>query len=395
MASGQSWLATPPDVTWPESSDTELNPYVRWRSLLWSWHYALKRGWSDEDYVNLVIEIDEQVSAVDKSGFRITPTGAWENISEDLPTFCFWKNETTNVAGSHKARHLMGLLLHLAVDAVEADTRLAISSCGNAALGAATVARAVNRPIDVFVPSWANSNIIKRLEDLNAVIHVCERKSGEVGDPCMNRFQEAIEEGSLPFTVQASENILALDGGRTLGWEIAEEISGNPIDYLFIQVGGGALLTSCVIGLLEAKQLGVISKVPKVCAVQAEGCAPLDRAWRGIPRTGTAKEKIDYAIANAETLMTPWEEPESLATGILDDITYDWIGVVQALAQTGGESIVASENEIAVAHALVNSHGVSCEPTGSAGIAGVIAALRSGYLRRSDRVGALLTGVQR
>jgi threonine synthase len=211
----------------------------------------------------------------------------------------------------------------------------------------------------------------------------------------MNRFQEAIEEGSLPFTVQASENILALDGGRTLGWEIAEEISRNPIDYLFIQVGGGALLTSCVIGLLEAKQLGVISKVPKVCAVQAEGCAPLDRAWRGIPRTGTAKEKIDYATANAETLMTPWEGPESLATGILDDITYDWIGVVQALAQTGGESIVASEKEIAVAHALANSHGASCEPTGSAGVAGVIAALRTGYIRREDRVGVLLTGVQR
>ena len=115
----------------------------------------------------------------------------------------------------------------------------------------------------------------------------------------LNQFQEAINKGSLPFTVQASENILALDGGRTLGWELAEVISSNAIDHLFIQVGGGALLTSCTIGLLEAKEFGILETVPKVCAVQAEGCAPFDRAWKGLPQEVAAQEKIDYAISNA------------------------------------------------------------------------------------------------
>jgi len=391
----RSWLETPPQASWPVSEDTGSNPYIKWRKLLWSWHRSIEKGWSDEDFISLVTAIDEGIEAIDGKGFRITPTGVWNGASGNLPEFCLWKNETLNVAGSHKARHLMGVLLHLAVEAVHSDRRLAISSCGNAALGAATVARAVNRPIDVYIPTWANPSIVEKLEDLDASIHVCERETGEIGDPCMNRFQEAIRLGSLPFTVQASENILTLDGGRSIGWELAEQISANPIDYLFVQVGGGALLTSCVIGLLEAKRFGIIDRVPMVCAVQAEGCAPFDRAWRRLPQTGTAEEKVSYASENAETLMTPWKTPEGLATGILDDVTYDWLGVVKALADTRGESIVASEREISDAYELVNSLGVATEPTGSAAVAGVISSLKSGYLKRSDRVGVLLTGIKR
>ncbi len=394
-ASGQSWLPTPPRATWPTSEESTSNPYIKWRKLLWSWHYAIDKGWTDEDYISLVAEIDKAISAIDGSGFRTTPTGTWMGASDALPNFCLWKDETNNVAGSHKARHLMGVLLHLAVNATETDQRLAISSCGNAAIGAATVARAVSRPIDVFIPTWASPKIVEQLQNLDATIHVCDRKVGELGDPCMNRFQEAIKKGSLPFSVQASENILALDGGRTLGWELAEVIASNAIGHLFVQVGGGALLTSCTIGLLEAKEFGILENVPKVCAVQAEGCAPFDKAWKGLPQETTDQEKIDYAISNAATLMSPWEKPESLATGILDDITYDWIGVVTALAYTGGESIVASEKEIAMAYDLVNRQGVNVEPTGSAGVAGVISALKAGYLQRSDRVGVLLTGVLR
>tara|TARA_Y100001970_G_scaffold144527_1_gene177500 strand:- start:2529 stop:3731 length:1203 start_codon:yes stop_codon:yes gene_type:complete len=394
-ASSQSWLPTPPGATWPTSEEPASNPYIKWRKFLWSWHYATDKGWTDEDYVSLVTEIDTAISTIDGSGFRITPTGTWVGASDALPNFCLWKDETNNVAGSHKARHLMGVLLHLAVNATDTDKRLAISSCGNAALGAATVARAVSRPIDVFIPTWASPNIVNQLENLDATIHVCDRKVGELGDPCMNQFQEAIKKGSLPFSVQASENILALDGGRTLGWELAEVISSNAIDHLFIQVGGGALLTSCTIGLLEAKEFGILETVPKVCAVQAEGCAPFDKAWKGLPQGMPGQEKVDYAISNAATLMSPWEEPESLATGILDDVTYDWIGVVKALAHTGGESIVASEKEISMAYDLVNLYGVNAEPTGSAGLAGVMSAVKSGYLQRSDRVGVLLTGVLR
>ena len=190
-----SWLETPVGSLWPDANDLEENPFIKWRRMLLSWHRAMQVGWNDDDYVALADEINQQIKKTSGHMFHVTPTGIWENVSPKLPTSILWKDETGNVGGSHKARHLMGLLLHLAVDAVNEEKRLAISSCGNAALGAAPVAKAVGRPIDVFIPTWANPVVVNELRELNADVHVCERREGEMGDPCMLRFQEAVVDG--------------------------------------------------------------------------------------------------------------------------------------------------------------------------------------------------------
>ena len=201
-----SWLEAPEGALWPDIGD-QPNPYVHYRRMLWSWHRAMAAGWTDDDFIEMVRTIDAAVATVDDAGFVRTP-GRWAEglAGTGAPARVFAKDETANVGGSHKARHLMGLLLHLGVDAVDGDARLAISSCGNAALGAATVARAAGRPIDVFIPTWADPSIVAILDRLDATIHVCERRDGEAGDPCMLRFQEAVAGGALAFGVQATEN---------------------------------------------------------------------------------------------------------------------------------------------------------------------------------------------
>ena len=393
--SNTSWILTPDTAEWPDKGDEELNPYIRWRKMLWSWHKAIDRGWKDEEFVSLVKEIDDAIKSTTKSNFTITPTGIWENASDLLPDFVLWKDETQNVGGSHKARHLMALVLHLAVDAIHENKRLAISSCGNAAIGAATVARAAGRPIDVFIPTWANATIVSELESLGAQIHVCERKKGQLGDPCMIEFQKAIESGALPFGVQATENILTLDGGRTIGWELAEVLEENPVDDLFIQVGGGALLTSCAIGLFEAARFKRLSKVPRIWAVQAEGCAPFDAAWEKIPIEKPIVEVLKYCQEQQSELMKPWANPTGLATGILDDITYDWMGVVRSLLLSNGGSVVASEEQVTQASELVPNLGIQTEPTGAASIAGAINSFESGQIDGQTTIAVLLTGKDR
>ena len=77
--------------------------------------------------------LDDSVKEVAGTGFVTTPARWVDSLGPGSQTPVFAKDETGNVGGSHKARHLMGLLLHLAVDAVANDVRLAISSCGNAA----------------------------------------------------------------------------------------------------------------------------------------------------------------------------------------------------------------------------------------------------------------------
>ncbi len=390
-----SWLDPPPEAQWPEVGEGGPNPFVRYRRMLWSWHRAMDAGWTDQNFVEMVGELDRAVAGVDTSGFVVTPT-RWDAalVGDGATDRVFTKDETGNVGGSHKARHLMGLLLHLAVDAVAQDARLAISSCGNAALGAATVARAAGRPIDVFIPTWADPAVVSMLERFEATIHVCERRDGEAGDPCMLRFQEAVDDGALPFGVQATENAWTLDGGRTMGWELADALGPDGVDDVLIQVGGGALLTSCAMGLIEAAELGPLHQAPRVWAVQAEGCAPFHRAWQAVPPGDT----IDARLAAAEAhggLMAPWDTPQSAATGILDDITYDWLGIARGLLNTGGGSVVALESEIVTANERVVSAGYNADHTGSSGYAGLLAAVRTGLITAESSAAVLITGVRR
>ena len=93
--------------------------------------------------------------------------------------------------------------------------------------------------------------------------------------------------------------------------------------------------------------------------------------------------------------MKPWNEPRGLATGILDDITYDWIGVVQSLLTSSGSSVVATEEQIKIASEMVPSLGIETEPTGAASVAGVISAFEAGQLTRENKTAVLLTGKNR
>jgi threonine dehydratase len=201
----------------------------------------------------------------------------------------------------------------------------------------------------------------------------------------MFRFREAVAAGAIPFTVQGPENALALDGGRTLGWEIGEQLveqRAGALDRIFVQVGGGAFAT-CV---------GTTHPARRFHAVQVEGCAPLARAWRRA--VGQSDRPRVGAIADRwADLMTPWEDPHSLADGILDDETYDWIGVFEAIGPGGDAPIVAAEADIVAAHTLAQSAGFDVSPTGSAGLAGLLAI--AGAVRPAERVAVVMSGVAR
>jgi hypothetical protein len=181
------WLGSPPGATWPGPDDGPAegaNPFVAFRTLLWSHHAALAAGWSDDRFVDLVRRLDDAVADVDGHGFATTPYRHLTALGDAIgQTGGIWaKDETGNVSGSHKARHLFGLALHLAVDEVPSTTPLAIASCGNAAMGAAVIAGAVGRPLVVHVPTWADDAVLDRLADLGADVRVCRRRDGEAGD---------------------------------------------------------------------------------------------------------------------------------------------------------------------------------------------------------------------
>jgi threonine synthase len=364
------------------------NPFVRYRERLDSFAAARAGGMSDEQFVDLVERLDAAVAAVDGHGFRITPTmpmpalavaAGLAGVDSDRDVELFAKVEIDNVGGSHKARHLFGVALQMLVDealgAAPAE-ELAIASCGNAALGASVIARALDRPLQVFVPPWADAPVVDRLTSLGVDLRVCPRREGEAGDPCYLRFGEAVAAGARPFSVQGVDTPAAFDGGRTIGWELADQVPD--LDALYVQVGGGALATAA------SRGVGDVALFP----VQAEGCAPLRRAWDLL----APGFDLEAAAADPSAYMWPWEpEPSSAATAILDDVTYDWLPLVRRTLETGGEPIVASEATIVEAHRLVTATGLAVSATGSAGLAGLLTAPPTG----GARIALLFTGVER
>ena len=356
--------------------------------LAWA-AYADAHGMSADDRAALIGELNVAIESVDGATFVVTPFERSAVLSDELGMAAeggVWvKDETGGVGGSQKARFLFSILLHLrAAELLGHLTErppLAIASCGNAALAAATLAKAAEWSIDVYVPMWMSDGFGDRLDALGASVHRSERRDDDPpGDPAMLRFRDAVAAGAVPFTVQGPENALCLDGGRTLGWEIGTQFPGERIDRLFIQVGGGAFAAA------TSQGLDSIHGVVPLFAVQAAGCAPLERAWN----RSTGADSVAKVWAEA---MTVWESPASLADGILDDETYDWVGVVEAMRRNGGLPVVASEAEIKSAHRLAHEAGFNVSPTGSAGLAGLLA-MRDD-IAANENVVVVVSGVTR
>ena len=406
-------LATPLSWRCPRSSDTDRhhalelvsndrrlidngddNPFLAFQEHL-AWDgFAATLGMTRVARRALIDELDSKIAAVAGTGFRRTPTRRADALSDALGFTAaggIWlKDETGNVGGSHKSRHLFTILAHLA--ALESSNKapwkhrpeLAISSCGNAAVAAATLAAAVEWPLRVFVPEWADPVVITILGAFGAFVEHCPRRADDPpGDPCVHRFRESVSAGSIPFSVQGTENVWCLDGGRTIGWEAAT--ADADFDHAFVQVGGGALAAGLSAGLALGGQRAHIH------AVQTQACAPLDRAWQALSAIGATADPAGHW----DQSMWPWEHVgDSAADGILDDETYDWIPVVQAIAASGGSTVVCTEADVVRAHQLIHEHtAINASATGTAALAGLLAV--GDRIDRDQRVLIPITGVQR
>ena len=393
------------------------NPFIAFRRYL-AWDaFADANGMSEADRDSLIEELDATVASVAGTGFVFTPFARADRLSDALgfsQNGGVWvKDETHNVAGSQKSRFLFTELLHLVAAerlglapwssaaasltstalpkraAPQNRPPLAIASCGNAAFAASTLARAVAWPIQVFVPEHADAALVARLSGLGAnVVHCPRRNDDPPGDPCVHRFREAVRDGAIPFGVQGPENAWCLDGGRTVGWEmayVAEHMEPPLIARLFVQVGGGAFAASLAEGFHAGGTRAALH------AVQAEGCAPLAHAWQASAQYKTALD----AAAHWGECMVPWSStPTSFADGILDDETYDWVSVCRAMRASGGSPVIASEQHVREAYALAHrTTDIDVSPTGASGLAGLLAARER--VSNDERVAVVFSGIRR
>ncbi len=410
------------------------HPFLAHRTVLSAWTRAVDGGMSGAEFEALVLGLDDAVKAVDGRGIVRSPTVSFAADAIGDGIAVIGKLEASSVSGSHKSRHLFGLMVGLLVDeklagAGAGDERagLAIASCGNAALAAAVIARAAKWPIAVFVPPDAAESTVSRLGALGAEIVACERRPSEPGDPCVLRFREAVAAGAIAFCCQGTDNAETLDGGAVLGREFAQDLldGDESVDHVFVQVGGGALMTGVWRGMRHTL-IAAGANLPRFHAVQTLGGYPLVRAWRiaiddvtARLAGGLAAAAVDprFAVEAAagkaaahsrasiyrrmaeepECYMWPWHNaPRSIASGILDDETYDFADCIEAMLESRGVALAVSEEALTKSRDLTESAtDVPISYTGAAGLAGLLTAVELGIVRPGQRVGVILSGARR
>ena len=192
-------------------------------------------------------------------------------------------------------------------------------------------------------------------------------------DGCVRVLNELVKR--RPIYLLNSVNPYRLEGQKTAAVELLEQLSWQPPEHIIVP--GGNLGNSSALGkaLVEMKELGLISRLPKLSVIQAEGANPFVRSIR----------------ENGGVKLTPMQA-DTLATAIRIGNPASWKKAQKVLKATGGEVEEVSEIEIALAKAEIGADGVGCEPASAVTLAGLKKLVKRGYVKSNESVVLILTG---
>jgi threonine synthase len=192
-------------------------------------------------------------------------------------------------------------------------------------------------------------------------------------DGCMRVLNEVVQRISVYLL--NSVNPYRIEGQKTATIELMEQLEWQAPDHLIVP--GGNLGNSSALGkaFLEMKDLGLLSALPKLSIIQAEGANPLVRSMREF---GGGK-------------LIP-VQAETAASAIRIGKPASWKKAVRVLQSTGGTVEQVSEIEIALAKAEIGADGIGCEPASAVTLAGLKKLLKQGFVKPDETVVLILTG---
>ncbi len=310
-------------------------------------------------------------SSVISLGEGMTPLIETRRLGARLGARDLWvKDEGINPTGSFKAR---GLSCAIAMCAELGVRKVAIPSAGNAAGAMAAYAAAAGMEAHIFMPrDVPQANFIEcsaagaRVTLVDGLFSDAARIVGERKDAeCWLDFSTLKE----PYRIE---------GKKTMGYEVAEQMSWQLPDVIFYPCGGGVGLIGMWKAFDEMEALGWIapSKRPKMIAVQAEGCAPIVKAFE------EGKPKSEF-FQNAHTVASGLRVPKALG---------DFL-VLEAVRKSGGTAVAATDDEMIQACVeLASDEGIFVAPEGGACVAALEKLLANGFLKADDRIVIYNTG---
>jgi threonine synthase len=276
------------------------------------------------------------------------------------------KHEGENPTGSFKDR---GMTVAVTQAVRAGATAVACASTGNTSASMAAYAAQAALPALVFVPAGkvAAGKLAQALAYGARTLLV---KADF--DACLRLVREAAE--ALGVSLLNSVNPWRIEGQKTIVWEMLQQRGWEPPDFLVVPAGNLGNTSAFGKALREARERGLLRRLPRLVSVQAEGAAPFFRSFRG----GFRRR---YRV-RAETVAT--------AIRIGDPASHD--RAVRAIRETRGLVTTVTDREILEAKAVVDAAGIGCEPASAAAVAGTRRLVREGVVRRRDSVVAVLTG---
>lgn len=296
-----------------------------------------------------------------------TPLYSAERLRTYLGMSDLWlKDDTRNPSGSLKDR--ASVIAVMLAGELGGQT-VACASTGNAASSLAVQAAAVGLPCYIFVPHNAPRAKIIQLLMCGATVFAVQGSYDEAFDMCI----EACDTFGW-YNRNTGYNPYLVEGKKTVGLEIAEQLGWQVPDSVLVPTGDGCIISGVYRGFEDFYRLGMIERIPRLIAVQAEGSPAIVRALEG------------------DGVVRPYPA-QTVADGISVGLPRNGAMAVRHIRASGGFGITVSDEEILAAEKeLARYTGVFAEPSGAASYAGLLRLLEEGRIARDERVVLLVTG---
>ena len=278
------------------------------------------------------------------------------------------KHEGMNPSGSFKDR---GMTVGV-TKALELGMKsVACASTGNTSASLAVYGARAGIPVIVLLPAGkvALGKVAQALMHGSKVLSI----RGNFDDALRLVREMCIENGIYLLN---SINPYRLEGQKTIGFEIVDYFGWEVPDRIILPVGNAGNITAIFKGLNELKKLGIIDRIPKMTAIQAEGSAPIVKAIR----------------AGAKDIV-PETHPETVATAIRIGDPVNAVKALNAIRSSGGAAETVTDAEILNAQKLLAvKEGIGVEPASAASVAGLIKLRNAGVIDKDERVVCVTTG---
>jgi threonine synthase len=297
-----------------------------------------------------------------------TPLYHAQRLSEKMGLpHLYLKDDGRNPTASFKDRaSAVGV-----VKALELDYEtITCASTGNAASSLAGLAASVGLESVIFVPERAPQAKVAQLLIFGARVIMIKGTYDQAFDLCLEATRE------YPwYSRNTAYNPYLSEGKKTAALELCEQLDWQAPDRIFVSVGDGCIIGGLWKGLKDLLALGFIDRLPQLVGVQAEGSAPLVRAWE------EGSEEIVPLV------------PDTLADSISVGQPRDRIKALRAVRETGGQYVAVSDQEILEAMRLLGREAaVFAEPAGATGFAGLARLVAQGEIDPQERIVVLVTG---